>query len=191
MFTMHPTDFTDCCPSVGVFHDTGDRHSSMFTNYHIERSFLNGKVHYTSEDGTRAISYFNNKWHIQRVEDRYWFPLITLQCPTTGVNIILGSKVQCLFVLKLPPQRGEGEKREGVQILELSIQSLWPKDYVHPCSDASFRVGRERRTKTSNVACRKCPKDVARSLARKKQHFRDALSACSALLCCLVFFGLF
>ena len=37
-----------------------------------------------------------------------------------------------ILVMKLPPQRGEGKKREGVNILELSTQNLWPKDYVHP-----------------------------------------------------------
>ena len=48
-------------------------------------------------------------------------------CPSlfTGVHEILGSKAQCLFCLKLPPQRGEGEKREGVQILKQSTQNLW------------------------------------------------------------------
>ena len=46
-----------------------------------------------------------------------------------GVHEILG--LNC--VLEIAPQRGEGEKREGVQILELSTQNLWPEDFVHPC----------------------------------------------------------
>ena len=50
----------------------------IFTNYHIEENLLNGRVHYTSMDGTTAIAYhqgtYNNEqggWNILPVEDRY------------------------------------------------------------------------------------------------------------------------
>ena len=38
------------------------------------------------------------------------------------------------FVMKLAPQRGEGEERERVQISEQRLQNLLPKKYLDLCS---------------------------------------------------------
>ena len=37
------------------------------------------------------------------------------------------------FVLKVAPQRGEGEKREGVQISKNSTQNLGSHKFLVPC----------------------------------------------------------
>ena len=43
----------------------------------------------------------------------------------TGVNLFIGSKVLCAcFVLKFALQRGEGEKRKGVQVSKQNAQNL-------------------------------------------------------------------
>ena len=51
----------------------------------------------------------------------------TLLC--SGVKLILMSKVHCVLCLKIVPQRGEGEKRENVQILKQSTQNLSHQNY--------------------------------------------------------------
>ena len=43
---------------------------------------------------------------------------------STGGQVLMMSKAQSIFVLKIAPQRGEAEKREVVQILEQSTQNL-------------------------------------------------------------------
>ena len=50
-----------------------DAHSYIFTTYRIENNLLNGRVHYTSIDGTQAIAYNNDEgiWCIQPVGNRY------------------------------------------------------------------------------------------------------------------------
>ena len=63
----------DCCESVAVIRGVEpitDDEKSIFTIYHIEENLLNGKVHYTSEDGKKAIAYSSGKWRIQPVEDK-------------------------------------------------------------------------------------------------------------------------
>ena len=42
----------------------------------------------------------------------------------TGVELLIGQRFGACFVMKLPPQRGEGEKWEGVQISEKRTQNL-------------------------------------------------------------------
>ena len=72
---------SDCCALVEVVQTqaakTGakDKHPYIFTTYHIEDNFLNGRVHYTSKDGTNAIAYNNERgdWNIQPAGDRYDF----------------------------------------------------------------------------------------------------------------------
>ena len=41
-----------------------------------------------------------------------------------GSSYLLGQRFSAYFVLKVAPQRGEGEKREGVQISKNSTQNL-------------------------------------------------------------------
>ena len=43
---------------------------------------------------------------------------------TKGVELLIGSKVQCLFCYETCPTKGRGKKREGVQISEQSTQNL-------------------------------------------------------------------
>ena len=51
----------------------------IFTSYTIESYLLNGKVHYTSGDGTKAISYLigDGAWGIQDAWKRYIFTIIS------------------------------------------------------------------------------------------------------------------
>ena len=46
--------------------------SGIFTSYKIERDFLNGKVHYTSENGEEAIAFESKRgeWNIQSAKER-------------------------------------------------------------------------------------------------------------------------
>ena len=68
----------DCCGTLRVVQkdesDTAARLSQpkIFTNYTIETGLVNGRVHYTSHDGTKAIAYHEDKgqWIIQPVERR-------------------------------------------------------------------------------------------------------------------------
>ena len=48
-----------------------DAQSQIFTTYRIEKDLLNGRVHYTSGDGTKALAYGGGSWRIQSVEKRY------------------------------------------------------------------------------------------------------------------------
>ena len=57
---------------------------AIFTTYHIEKNLLTvgnsyKSIHYTSEDGTKAITYGNGKWRIQNAQLRY---RITVKCRT-------------------------------------------------------------------------------------------------------------
>ena len=56
-----------------------DARPNIFTKYQIEKSLVNGRVHYTSVDGTIAIAY-GVQWTIQPVRYRYWFYWITFKC---------------------------------------------------------------------------------------------------------------
>ena len=46
-----------------------DAQSVLFTTYRIEEDLLNGRVHYTSKDGKKAIAYATGRWRIQ--SERY------------------------------------------------------------------------------------------------------------------------
>ena len=65
-----------CCESVRVVYDESNTEvfqarPEVFQTYTIEPELLNGKVHYTSEDGTHAIAKCNNgAWQIQPVSVR-------------------------------------------------------------------------------------------------------------------------
>ena len=50
-----------------------ERHSYIYTSYVIEEGKINGRNHYTSEDGKSAIAYICNKWNIQSDQSRYNF----------------------------------------------------------------------------------------------------------------------
>ena len=62
-----------CCGTIQVIHkdvsDTAARvyQPNIFTNYTIEADLVNGRVHYTSHDGTQAITYDEDhgEWLIQ------------------------------------------------------------------------------------------------------------------------------
>lgn len=66
-----------CCETVRVrYHeDNTDAYQArpeVFQTFTIEPDLLNGKVHYTSEDGTHAIAKCNGgAWQIQPVSVRY------------------------------------------------------------------------------------------------------------------------
>ena len=68
-----------CCNKLEVVQGqeaiTGakDAQSKIFTTYQIEENPLNGRVHYTSIDGKRAIAWNNEDkaWHIGHAESRY------------------------------------------------------------------------------------------------------------------------
>ena len=72
----------DCCSSVEVSQGKNanpaakNAQPAIFTTYHIERSLLTAgnsfeSIHYTSKDGTKAITYGNGKWRIQSANLRY------------------------------------------------------------------------------------------------------------------------
>ena len=50
--------------------DVLDIYPSIFTTYARESDLVNGKVHYTSSGGDRAISYVGSKWLIQSAANR-------------------------------------------------------------------------------------------------------------------------
>ena len=52
-----------CCEVVNVSGkgDAFDTYSSIFTTYTLESNLVNGKGHYTSKDGTKAIAYIEEK----------------------------------------------------------------------------------------------------------------------------------
>ena len=52
-----------------------ERHSYIFTSYEIEEGKINGRNHYTSEDGQSAIAYICNTWNIQSDQSRCKFPM--------------------------------------------------------------------------------------------------------------------
>ena len=43
----------------------------MFTYYRMEPGMINGRNHYTSDDGRFAISYCGDSYWIQRADTRY------------------------------------------------------------------------------------------------------------------------
>ena len=49
-----------------------NKQPGIFTSYKIEQDPFNGKVHYTSEDGEKAIAYESKRgeWNIQSAEER-------------------------------------------------------------------------------------------------------------------------
>ena len=66
-----------CCSRVKVGFTRGQRggafklHPYMYTYYRREPGVVNGRNHYTSDDGRFAISYCGDSWWIQREDTRY------------------------------------------------------------------------------------------------------------------------
>ena len=63
---------TDCCESVEVYQPDPSENGALqsqpeyFTTYAIEQSLTNGRAHFTSQDGTRAIAYGEyGNWELQ------------------------------------------------------------------------------------------------------------------------------
>ena len=52
--------------------DGYERYSDIFTTYKIDEGTINARVHYTSQDGTRAISYCQElgRWFMTSSNDR-------------------------------------------------------------------------------------------------------------------------
>ena len=66
--------FSECCHSITVT-GKGDVKNALpiiFTTYTVEHTLFNGHVHYTSQDGRKAIAFANKRkhWKIQPVSDR-------------------------------------------------------------------------------------------------------------------------
>ena len=60
-------------------------------------------------------------------------------------SYLLVQRIFCAcFVLKFALQRGEGERREGVQISKQSTQSLRPKKNLQPCIALQRGEGEKR-----------------------------------------------
>ena len=66
--------------------------------------------------------------------DSNWPSFITLAGAIQGASKGWCQRFSALFVLKIPPQRGEGEKREGVQISKNRAQNLWHHPLLEPCT---------------------------------------------------------
>ena len=60
-----------CCKKISVNGKGGafDSHPNIFTPYTLESDLVNGREHYISQDGNKAITY-NKGWIIQKQEDR-------------------------------------------------------------------------------------------------------------------------
>ena len=64
---------SECSPRIEVRGGGAAKqtHSSIFTTYTIEGNLVNGRVHYTSTDGTKAIAFGSNgNWQISAVAYR-------------------------------------------------------------------------------------------------------------------------
>ena len=64
---------SECSPRIEVLGGGAAKqtHSGIFTTYTIEPDLMNGRVHYTSLDGTKAIAFGGNGvWYIQPVANR-------------------------------------------------------------------------------------------------------------------------
>ena len=64
---------SECSPRIEVLGGGAAKqtHSGIFTTYTIEGNLVNGRVHYTSTDGTKAIAFDpNGNWNIQPVASR-------------------------------------------------------------------------------------------------------------------------
>ena len=65
-----------CCYRVKVGFTRGQQggafklHPYMFTYYRMEPGMINGRNHYTSEDGRFAVSYCGDSYWIQRADTR-------------------------------------------------------------------------------------------------------------------------
>ena len=76
-FIFDRTLISGCCFRVKVGFTRGQRggafklHPYMFTYYRMEPGMINGRNHYTSEDGRFAISYCGDSYWIQRADTRY------------------------------------------------------------------------------------------------------------------------
>ena len=65
---------SECCNRVSVEYteknEAFERFPSIYTSYVIEKGMINGRNHYTSVDGTRAIVNICNSWNVQDDSDR-------------------------------------------------------------------------------------------------------------------------
>ena len=63
---------SECGPRIEVLGGGAAKQtqSGIFTTYTIEPDLMNGRVHYTSLDGTKAIAFGTYNWHIQHVAHR-------------------------------------------------------------------------------------------------------------------------
>ena len=69
----------DCCGTLRVIEKDGSESAvgaslqSIFTNYSVEDDLVNGRVHYISRDGSKAIAYHKDhggQWFIQPADDK-------------------------------------------------------------------------------------------------------------------------
>ena len=94
-----------CCFRVKVGFTRGQRggafklHPYMFTYYRMEPGMINGRNHYTSEDGRFAISYCGDSYWIQRADTRYSIEITdsrdrlneVARIPCSCLPVLLGS----------------------------------------------------------------------------------------------------
>ena len=65
-----------CCSKIEAKYLSGDgeaylEYPKLYQEYKIEPGYINGKPHYTSDDGKYALRWDGNKdWNIGEVEDR-------------------------------------------------------------------------------------------------------------------------
>ena len=65
-------------------------------------------------------------------------PMQLLHPPVQGWAKYFGQRFTACFVLKLPPQRGEGKKREGVQISNEAHRTFDPSNTSNPVQHSSL-----------------------------------------------------
>lgn len=63
-----------------------DAQQNIFKTYTLEADLLNGKVHYTSKDGDRAIAYDGSSWNIQDASKRCRYKLFFATVDGTTQN---------------------------------------------------------------------------------------------------------
>ena len=70
-----PNLFSACCNKIQVV-GGGDAKAQLpliFTTFTIEKDFINGYVHYTSNNGKKTVAYNDehNEWKIQPISNKY------------------------------------------------------------------------------------------------------------------------
>ena len=84
----------------------------------------------------RTIVWLGPQWAIRNETESFGKALhseLFPNCPPnfcTGVKLIIGSKVPCMFCFEICTTVGRG----GMQISKQSARNLWPKKWLHPCS---------------------------------------------------------